>query len=41
VRVLYQTDEDSDLELHVVAAGGGPTKRLTESPGEDAEPAWS
>jgi Tol biopolymer transport system component len=39
-RLLFQTDQDSDLELHAMAAGGGPSVRLTESPGEDTEPAW-
>jgi Tol biopolymer transport system component len=41
LRLLFQTDQDSDLELHSIAAGGGPEKRLTESPGEDAEPSWA
>jgi Tol biopolymer transport system component len=39
-RIVFQSDQESDLELYVIASGGGPPKRLTESPGEDAEPAW-
>ncbi|HUP86529.1 MAG TPA: hypothetical protein VM143_12745 [Acidimicrobiales bacterium] len=39
-RLLFQMDQASDLELHTMSAGGGPSRRLTESPGEDAEPAW-
>jgi hypothetical protein len=39
-RLLFQMDQASDLELHSMSAGGGASRRLTESPGEDAEAAW-
>ena len=39
-RLLFQMDQASDLELHSMSAGGGPSRRVTESPGEDAEPSW-
>lgn len=39
-RLVFQTDQASDLELHSMSAGGGPSRRLTEVPGEDAEPSW-
>ncbi|HVF33082.1 MAG TPA: hypothetical protein VM933_08600 [Acidimicrobiales bacterium] len=39
-RLLFQTDRDSDLELHVMSAGGGQSRRMSESPGDDAEPSW-
>ena len=39
-RLAFQTDQASDLELHTMSAGGGPSRRLTEVPGEDAEAAW-
>ena len=39
-RLVFQTNRDSDLELHVMSAGGGESRRLTESPGDDAEPSW-
>ena len=39
-RLLFQTDRDSDLEIHSMSAGGGESRRFTESPGDDAEPTW-
>ena len=39
-RLLFQMDQASDLELHSMSAGGGASRRVTESPGEDAEGAW-
>ena len=39
-RLVFQMDQASDLELHWMSAGGGPSRRLTEVPGEDAEAAW-
>jgi Tol biopolymer transport system component len=40
-RLAFQTDQDSDVEIYVIASGGGAPKRLTESPGDDAEPSWN
>ena len=39
-RLVFQMDQASDLELHSMSAGGGPSRRLTEVPGEDAEASW-
>jgi hypothetical protein len=39
-RLVFQSDREGDVELYTVAAGGGPLRRLTEFPGEDAEASW-
>ncbi len=39
-QLLYQSDQDSDPELYVIGAGGGAFRRITESPGDEAEPSW-
>lgn len=39
-RVVFQADPTDDLELYVIDAGGGIAKRITDFPGDDAEPSW-
>ncbi|MBW3556204.1 MAG: hypothetical protein KY454_04595 [Actinobacteria bacterium] len=39
-RLAFQSDSSTDVEIYVVAVGGGAPRRLIESPGEDAEPNW-
>ena len=39
-RLIFQSDRDGDIELYTMGAQGGPARRVTEFPGEDAEPSW-
>lgn len=38
--LAFQSDATSDMEIYFIAIGGGAPRRLTESPGDDAEPDW-
>ena len=39
-RLVFQSDREADLEIYTIPSAGGAARRITEFPGEDAEPSW-
>ena len=39
--IVYDREENGDADLFVVAAGGGPERRLTRGPGHDSLARWT
>src|SRR5688500_4547137 len=40
-RLVFSSDRDGNLEIYSVNTDGSDVRRLTTSPGDDGEPAWS
>jgi dipeptidyl aminopeptidase/acylaminoacyl peptidase len=39
--IAFDGRPDGHSDIFIVSAGGGPVRRITQRPGEDARPAWS
>lgn len=39
--IVFDARPDGDPEIYTVPSGGGPVRRLTNSPGQDHVPSWS